>query len=121
MYRLLIGFCTAASIGCGSDTSKPPSFGSEDGKAIAQLVSQFNEDKHEPNKLKKLFVGGKSPADWKQFDKYDFQLDGNPKIEGDTATAILKKRDAANADAGSTTFTFAKDGGSWKIKTAPLS
>jgi hypothetical protein len=120
MSRTLTFFFLVVAAGCGSSTPAPPSFGGEEGKAIATLVADFNEGKHDAVKLKKLFVGGTLPTDWKQYDKYDFQLDGNPTVDGATATATLKKRDHSNAEAGTTTFTFAKDGSTWKIKSAPV-
>lgn len=120
MSRTLMVFFLVVAAGCGSSSPAPPSFGGEDGRAIATLVAEFNEGKHDSAKLKKLFVGNTLPTDWKQYDKYDFSLDGNPVLNGETGTATLKKRDHTNADAGSTTFTFVKDGPTWRIKTAPV-
>lgn len=112
--------------GCGgSNSTAGPGYGSADGRSIAELVEQVNDVKSNPAQLLKLFAAGAAPKDKAQIGRYTayyFDVSGNPSVSGDTATAKVKIRPdgkAAGTDA-EVEWSFVKDGGGWKIKSAPL-
>ncbi len=109
--------------GCGSNGSNGPpalDFGSEDGKKIAELVSDLNEAKATAQKFKTLFVAP-APSNWKTYEALNFDVVGKPKVDGTQATAKVKIRsDADQAEKGEKEWAFAKEGDKWKIKSAPL-
>src|SRR5262245_7439940 len=67
MIRLIPAFVVLAPIlfqlGCGSSGSySGPSYGSEEGRKIAQFVDYFNDYVVDANKFKKAFASGNVPA-----------------------------------------------------------
>jgi len=112
----------AAAAGCGGGSGgpRPPGYGSEDGKLIADVIDAFNEVKYDPARAKKLFASGQAPST-RQYDPYRYDVDGNPSVSGATATARIKViGDADSKEKGTAEWTFSKEGSGWKIKTAPL-
>ena len=89
---LALGFLSAA--GCGGSVAQPPSYGSEDGKAIAVLVDQVNEFKSTASQFEKLFAAGAAPkgAAAKKYPTLSYDVAGTPTVSGDTATARIKMR-----------------------------
>ena len=119
LIALIAGLSAVAPTGCGSSATPPPfDAGSEDGNQLAKLLDDFNEAKYSQAKLKPLFAGP-LPAHWKKYDPYACQLDGKPSVAGDAATAkvALRHDDGTQKSAE---WSFAKDGGQWKVKAAPL-
>lgn len=109
------------SSGCGG-SSKGPSFGSEEGKKIAELLGEVS-DTADRQKLAGLFVKGAAPkaADLDRVAAYYYDLDGNPSISGDAATARVKARhQLSGQESGPVEWSFVKEGDRWKIKSAPL-
>lgn len=98
-----------------------PDFGSEEGLKIAQAVSEFNDAKNSQLKFKKSFAES-PPANWKQYDKYSFQVkQGSPKVDGVNATATVTIHNESNFEVVATKeWTFVKVGDAWKLKTAPI-
>lgn len=117
-----VGFLSAA--GCGGSVAQPPSYGSDDGKAIAVLVDQVNEFKSTASHFEKLFAPGAAPkgAAGKKYATLSYDVSGNPTVSGATATARVKMRKEMGdgGDAGEQEWSFVKDGDKWKIKSAPL-
>lgn len=109
--------------GCWSNGSNGPpalDFGSEDGKKIAELVSDLNEAKATAQRFKALFVAP-APPNWAAYETLNFDVVGKPKVDGTQATATVKIRsDADQAEKGEKEWTFAKVGDAWKIKSAPV-
>lgn len=107
--------------GCGS-SSKGPSYGSPEGRKIAERVSELS-DTNDLKKLAALFAKGVAPkpADLKRFRDYYFDVVGNPSVSGDAATAKITARDhLSGKEAGPLDWSFVKEGEEWKLKTAPL-
>jgi hypothetical protein len=105
--------------GCGGGPS-PPDYGSEDGKQIARLVEELNEATSDEKRFRQAFAGP-APKDRKHFNAHLFDVDGAPAVTGDSATARVKVRsDGEGKDRGTQEWTFVKEGGQWKIKSAPL-
>lgn len=109
-----------ALAGCGGgDTAGTGVLGGEDERKIANLISEFNEVKGNQAKLKVLFAD--PPARPKDYEKREFTIPlGGVKVTGDTATAAVEVRQDDATLLGSREWTFAKAGGQWKIKSAPL-
>jgi hypothetical protein len=110
--------------GCGGgvgDDVTPPDYGSEDGKAIAELVSRIDDARGDPAKFKKLFAGA-APANPKEYDKYLYAVEvGSPKVTGADATASVGvHKESDYAVVGTKEWAFTKVGDQWKIKSAPL-
>ena len=111
---------TIGLTGCGKSEPRGPSFGSEDGKQIAVLLEDLTEAAADTPKASALFAG-QPPANLKQFGRYRFEVKANPTVSGDTATAtvqIVAENDGT--EKGATEWSFVKEGGKWKVKTAPL-
>ncbi len=114
--------CAAAPLGCsGSSASvKGPNFGSEDGTKIAGLISEFDDAKARAAKFKKCFASP-APTTWKAYSNYMYDVEGAPKVTGDTATATVKIRpDGVPGEPFTREWTFVKAGADWKLKDAPL-
>lgn len=121
------GWCgavlAAAAAGCGS-AQVGPGFGSPDGRKVAELVAQLDDDKSTAANVRKLFAAGVVPpaADLRRMSAYSYDVKGDPVVSGDSATATIAMRSERKdgADAGEKEWTFVKEGDGWKIKSAPL-
>ncbi|MCS6866612.1 MAG: hypothetical protein RMJ56_08140 [Gemmataceae bacterium] len=114
-WLVAVGLCS-----CGSNPETPiaPSYNSDDAKAIAVLIEDFNEYKANPKRAGELFA---QPAkDWRKYDTYNFDLSGSPTVNGDKATATVKVRTDEGTDQGTVEWSFVKVGNKWKIQAAPL-
>jgi hypothetical protein len=111
------------ALGCGSPAPQGPSYGSDDGKEIANVVARMS-DENTPAELPRTFVAGAVPKDAKQakrYSTYTYRVNGDPTINGAEATAKVTVRSVANsATTSDHEWTFAKEGDKWKIKSAPL-
>jgi len=106
-------------VGCGK--SAPEAGGDVD--TIQKLVQSLPDRASNPKVFKDFFVDGSAPSDKDRpsFSKYQLKSGGRPTVSGDTATMnVVFYDDTAGKDVGTTTWTFAKQGDKWKIKTAPL-
>jgi hypothetical protein len=114
---------TAALAGCGGGASVP-SRGSEDGRQIAVLIGNFNDDVSSSKRMTASFAKGAmstKAADVKRYGNYMYEVVGAPSVSGDTATAKVKMRENRSGDThGPLEWTFVKEGDAWKIKSAPL-
>jgi hypothetical protein len=124
--RALLFLAAAAAVpaaGCGGpDGHSPPApdFGSADGKQIAELVSELNEAKANPQRFRAVFAAP-APTNGKAYDAFNFDVSGRPTVSGAQATATVKVRsDADQSERGEKEWTFVKEGDKWKIKDAPL-
>jgi len=110
--------------GCGSPKPAGPSYGSPDGRKIAELIDKLNDDKSVAARLKQLLASGAtlSAADQKKIWTIFYEVKGEPVITGDTATAriAMRSESASSADLGEKEWTFVKEGENWKIKSCPL-
>ena len=110
--------------GCGSSTPAGPSYGSPDGRKIAELIDKLNDDKGMAARVKQLFASGVtlSSAELKKIWTIFYEVKGEPVVTGDTATATIAMRSesASSADLGTKEWAFVKEGDKWKIKSAPL-
>lgn len=120
----LIVACVLAGVavqsGCGG--AQGPSYGSEDGRKIALLLSEVG-DTTDAKRLASYFVKTAAPtkADYDRFTSHYFDLAGNPSVRGNTATAKVKIRhQGTGKDTGPVEWSFVKEGDTWKIKSAPL-
>ncbi|MCI0465110.1 MAG: hypothetical protein L0Z62_49950 [Gemmataceae bacterium] len=108
--------------GCGgSDPAQE--FGGEEGKKIASLIRGFSDDVTNPKELEKAFVAGAAPkgAAQKKYQGYQYCPVGKPSISGDTAKATVSFEKLSTGDRLSEkTWEFVKEGGTWKIKSAPM-
>jgi hypothetical protein len=93
------------------------------GLAEGDQVRQFVRSMDGKSKfLADRFAKGSAPAagDLAKYGKYKYRVDGNPSISGESATAKIKLLDDKDQQVGTAEWTFVKEGGQWKIKTAPL-
>jgi hypothetical protein len=111
---------TAGLAGCGGH--KRPNFGSDDGLKIAELIDLLVDDASSARRAQTLFAREATPkaAGLRKYGKYTFNLDGNPTVTGDTATATVHFRRHTGQEVGAKEWTFVKEGAEWKIKSAPL-
>lgn len=118
---LLAGLAALAlsAAGCGS-TPAGPSYGSADGRKISELVDLLNDDRSSWGTAKRHFVADFRPTEPRKFAKYDLEVKGDPRIDGDTATATITLLNGKREEVGVQEWTFVRDGGEWKIKAAPL-
>ena len=57
----------------------------------------------------------------KKYVGYQYRLVGRPTISGETATATVAfEKSSTGEKAGEKTWEFVREGGTWKIKAAPL-
>jgi hypothetical protein len=123
MRWLILLLFLGLTLGCGDASPKPPDLGGEDGKQIAQLVEQLNDDSGSPAKLKATFATGTPPskAEIQKFPLYRYDLKGKPEVSGTSATAKIDViLNSSSESKGEMEWTFVKEGDKWKIKTAPL-
>jgi hypothetical protein len=108
--------------GCGGPDMSSR-YGGEDGKKIADLVGDFDDLVGKPKQLEAAFVAGAAPkgAALKKYLGVQLTLVGTPKVAGDTGKATIAfERSASGEKLGEKTWEFAKVGGEWKIKDAPM-
>ncbi len=106
--------------GCGG--TGEPRFSGEAGQ-IAELIHDFEDLTNSPETLPSAFAAGAAPkgAAQKKYVGLQYTLAGKPSVSGDTATAIVVIEKSATGDKlGEKTWDFVKEGGTWKIKAAPL-
>jgi hypothetical protein len=106
--------------GCGG----PPveTFGGEDGKKIADIISHFDDLlQNRPKDFEGTFVASAVPkgATRKKYSNYQFSLLGRPTVTGTTATATVAM-ERFGGQPVEKTWEFVKEGDTWKIKAAPL-
>ncbi len=107
-------------VGCSKPTPIGPSYGSDDGKLIADVIDEFNDARSDQNSFSSLFTGKKQ---WtaKKYDPFRFEIEGQPDVTSNSATARIKVlNDGDGKERGTQTWSFVKEGEKWKIKTAPL-
>lgn len=125
----VIAVCAILASGGCESKPKPPDFGSEEGNAVARLISEELQEYREVPKLlrERVFIKGSMPAgaDLDKFTKCEYDVVGKPAASDTEATAKIRIRDVESGKLlGEVEWTFAKDthdGKSvWKIKSAPL-
>jgi hypothetical protein len=104
--------------GCGN-TPTPPSYGSEDGKKIAELIADFNDSMADVKKFQTIFIIKPAKTN-KEYGRYMYDVSGSPSVSGEQATAKIKVTQDNGKDKGVVDWTFVKQGDKWKIKEAPL-
>jgi hypothetical protein len=89
---------------------------------VGQFIASLDDVKKDPKLLAPWFAAGAAPpaAELRKFAKYTCQADGRPTVTGDTATAKVKVLDANEHEVGQVEWTLVKEGGNWKLKSAPL-
>jgi hypothetical protein len=108
--------------GCSSSGAPAPSGPGDDGKLIADLIEQMNDDGGRDRQLKTMFAAG-SPAgkaEARAFQQYRFDLKGKPNVSGTTATATVVLEKHKGGTPAEKEWAFVKEGDKWKIKDAPL-
>ena len=114
---------SALTVGCGGGPSLPTR-GGPDGREIAKLIGNFNDNVSNMKGMTASFAKGAMPtkqAEIKRYSTYMYQLGSDPSVSGDTATAQVKMREHRSGDnRGPVEWSFVKEGDAWKIKSAPL-
>jgi hypothetical protein len=122
VFSLFVTITTIlVTVGCGG-TDKSANGKLNDQALLASLVTEFADTGANYTMVKYFKQGTKiSQLDYKKYIKFNYKLDGNADISGDTAKATVKVMDANDGkEAGSKEWSFLKDGTIWKIKDAPL-
>jgi hypothetical protein len=120
-FPALLALLPLAAAGCGKGGGAAGP-AAEDQAAIAELLTRI-EGMNDPRAAAKYFAAGAAlPADrLRKLAGYSVVTAGRPAVSGDTATARLKLVvNRTGQEAGEVEWTFVKEGGAWKIKTAPL-
>jgi hypothetical protein len=97
------------------------SYGGEEGKKVADLISNLDDDLQESPKT--VFATGSVPQPnvLKKYLGMTYSLVGKPSVDGTTATArVAIERSATGDKVGEMDWTFVKEGDAWRIKNAPL-
>lgn len=89
---------------------------------VTQFIASFNGAKENPKYAPEWFAQGAVPptAELRKLAKYTCKVDGKPTISGDTATVKIKLLDAKEQEVGQVEWTLVREGGNWKLKSAPL-
>jgi hypothetical protein len=122
-WLALLAGAALATGGCGEAARPPAMPAAGDGRDVALLIDEVNEFKANAKKFPTLFAAGAAPrtADLKKYGAYEFYLGGQPAVNGDAATMLVRVvRAQDRQEAGQTEWTFVKEGNGWKIKAAPL-
>lgn len=118
---LRFGWCLVLLAGCGGGVS-PPDFGGEDGRQIADLVDRMNDDSDSPREMKAMFATG-TPLGKKElalYPEFTYTLKGRVAVAGEAATGTVEVRSGDGKRRGEKEWAFVKEGGTWKIKAAPM-
>jgi hypothetical protein len=59
-------------------------------------------------------------AEMDRYGKYDFVLLEEPKVSGETATVKVRVRTKKDEAVGDAEWTFVRQEGTWRVKSAPL-
>lgn len=118
--RRFLPWLAVMAVGCSSsDGSSIPSYGGEDGLAIAKLVESLTDD----SRIQQRFAPGAkiTVKEQRKLRGNYLEVVGSPTVAGDSATAKVR---LANGKPGEESpefeWTFAKVGDQWKIQSAPL-
>jgi hypothetical protein len=111
---------SAALSGCSSGSRDATAMTEE--VTIQQFIWSLDDVRENPKDLAGWFASGSAPpaAELRKYAKYVPRPDGKPSVSGDTATAKVKLLDSREQEVGQVEWTFVKEGGHWKLKTAPL-
>jgi len=122
IVRLMFAALTTVALigGCSSDTQKPLDLGSADANQIGQLIDEINEAKGNPKRLAALWAAKVQVPDAKKFTFFDYSLGGRPRVNGDSATCVVRIDDSRTGETSQKEWTFVKQGNEWKIQDAPL-
>jgi hypothetical protein len=120
LFVFLLAFGLVA--GCGDSTPKPQDFGGEDGKGIAELVDRMNDESNTIPRLKAIFASGTSNTQKEAnlYPLFSYTLKGKVSVNGDTATGTVSITKNDGSDPVDKEWTFVKESGQWKIKTAQM-
>jgi hypothetical protein len=94
-----------------------------DGTLVKQFVVSMADMTSQPNVLAAQFAPGAAPAaaELKKYEPYEFEVEGEPRIDGETCTAQVKVMKASGGEtAGTVTWSFARADRGWKLREAPL-
>jgi hypothetical protein len=108
--------------GCSDKTpNNADTFGGEDGKKIAALIGDFEDDCQKPAEFAKMATPALAKSfERKKFLGYSFQLVDKPNVTGATATAVVKYTSVRTANKMvEKTWSFVKEGDTWKLSEAP--
>lgn len=123
-WRLALLGALFLSLGCaGERAADVPKSG--DARVISDLVEEFNEVRVDHKKATDLFAMGAAPGKAELRKKYGplsfWPNVGGPVINGEEATLkVAVRNDETGDETGRLDWTFVKEGGAWKIKSAPL-
>jgi hypothetical protein len=123
---LLLAPVVLLAAGCGGSAGGRKEDGSlSDREQVRQYIQSMGDIAGTPASFAKQFADGAAPAkaDMAKYAAFEFNVAGDPTISGDSATVpvqVLKSGGGVDEVVGTTTWTLAKAGDGWKIKTAPL-
>jgi hypothetical protein len=109
-------------VGCG-ESDPAEIYGGVDGHTIATLISEVASRADSPQRTAEIYAAGAAPTGTalKRYLRYDYRLIGRPSVHGETGTAtIVFEEPNTGEQVGEKTWEFVKEGGTWKIKAAPL-
>ncbi|MHB1034580.1 MAG: hypothetical protein ACYC35_09070 [Pirellulales bacterium] len=113
----LLALVILVVVGCGGRTN----WDSTENGQLFFLVSGVAEAAQRPESFQSLFASGSVPADAAPYKKYTYQGDQQARISDDTAAMTVIVRDAKSGnEIARKEWTAVKEGGAWKLKTAPL-
>lgn len=108
--------------GCGDKNQYDPKATIADDLYINSLVSEILDS--DEKQIVKFFTDDNKrkvgKAEYKKLTSYTYAINGKPVVSGDTATANVKVIGKDGKEIGVKEWEFAKEGGKWKIKSAPL-
>jgi len=109
-----------ATAGCGSGGGGGQA--SADAVAITTAIDDVEGFRNAKAVAKAFSAGAAPPADkLKAYGRYSLGLVGPPTVQGDTATAKVRfTENSTGKEAGTAEWALIKEGGQWKIKSAPL-
>jgi hypothetical protein len=114
---------TALTLLCGCGSGSRDAADLTEQIKVGQLVSSLEDVKKNPKLIGSWFAQGAAPpdAELRKFAKFTtYKTDGLPTVSGDTATAKVNVLGPNDQILGTVEWTFVREGGHWKIKSAPL-
>ncbi len=103
-------------MGCGSDEWKPG-----DADIVRMVIAEISDARANAQKLATIFAEDSVPdRTWlKKSAPWSFVVE-SVDVDGDSATVEITVEDFFGNVVGTTTWTCARAGAGWEIKTAPL-
>jgi hypothetical protein len=113
LFLVLIG---GMLVGCGGEEAGP-----SQSEQVTMMIANLPDSANKPDRWESFFAAGAAPAVPDRPKYGSLMLHAmDAKLSGDEGTVKVLVEDINGAKVGDVEWTVVREGGTWKIKSAPL-